>query len=113
MPSLSEEDEEKSDSETGDLDKQMGDLNGEEADKLDERLWGDDDDEEDEEEDSKTEETGPGMDEVSRRFPHHSVPTVRGAVILPTTAPCRSLLFLFCLGFSSRLYFSVFSLKPN
>ncbi|XDB53754.1 hypothetical protein ABFV05_007370 [Capra hircus] len=58
-----EEDDEKSDSETGDLDKQMGDLNGEEADKLDERLWGDDDDEEDEEEDSKTEETGPGMDE--------------------------------------------------
>ncbi|KAF4025219.1 hypothetical protein G4228_017124 [Cervus hanglu yarkandensis] len=58
-----EEDDEKSDSETGDLDKQMGDLNGEEADKLDERLWGDDDDEEDEEEDSKTEEIGPGMDE--------------------------------------------------
>ncbi|XP_008565442.1 PREDICTED: midasin [Galeopterus variegatus] len=59
-----EEDDEKSDSEGGDLDKQMGDLNGEQADKLDERLWGDDDDEEDEEEeDSKTEETGPGMDE--------------------------------------------------
>ncbi|XP_073934254.1 midasin isoform X1 [Castor canadensis] len=59
-----EEDDEKSDSEGGDLDKQMGDLNGEEADKLDERLWGDDDEEEDEEEeDSKTEETGPGMDE--------------------------------------------------
>ncbi|KAF5919872.1 hypothetical protein HPG69_014236 [Diceros bicornis minor] len=59
-----EEDDEKSDSEGGDLDKQMGDLNGEEADKLDERLWGDDDEEEDEEEeDNKTEETGPGMDE--------------------------------------------------
>ncbi|XP_066867568.1 midasin isoform X2 [Kogia breviceps] len=59
-----EEDDEKSDSEGGDLDKQMGDLNGEEADKLDERLWGDDDGEEDEEEeDGKTEETGPGMDE--------------------------------------------------
>uniref|UniRef100_A0A8I3X1N2 Midasin n=1 Tax=Callithrix jacchus TaxID=9483 RepID=A0A8I3X1N2_CALJA len=59
-----EEDDEKSDSEGGDLDKQMGDLQGEEADKLDERLWGDDDEEEDEEEeDSKTEETGPGMDE--------------------------------------------------
>ncbi|XP_007949614.1 midasin [Orycteropus afer afer] len=58
-----EEDDEKSDSEGGDLDKQMGNLNGEEADKLDERLWGDDDEEEDEEEDSKTEETGPGMDE--------------------------------------------------
>ncbi|XP_048209797.1 midasin isoform X2 [Perognathus longimembris pacificus] len=59
-----EEDDQKSDSEGEDLDKQMGDLNGEEADKLDERLWGDDDEEEDEEEeDSKTEETGPGMDE--------------------------------------------------
>ncbi|XP_066110370.1 midasin isoform X3 [Saccopteryx bilineata] len=59
-----EEDDEKSDSEGGDLDKQMGNLNDEEADKLDERLWGDDDDEEDEEEeDSKTEETGPGMDQ--------------------------------------------------
>ncbi|XP_006870675.1 PREDICTED: midasin [Chrysochloris asiatica] len=59
-----EEDAEKSDSEDGDLDKQMGELNGEEADKLDERLWGDDDEEEnEEEEDSKTEETGPGMDE--------------------------------------------------
>ncbi|XP_049753260.1 midasin [Elephas maximus indicus] len=57
-----QEDDEKSDSEGGDLDKQMGDLNGEDADKLDERFWGDDDDE-DEEEDSKTEETGPGMDE--------------------------------------------------
>ncbi|XP_060039925.1 midasin-like, partial [Erinaceus europaeus] len=60
-----QEDDEKSDSESKELDKQMGDLNGEEADKLDERLWGDDDDdeEEEEEEDSKTEETGPGMDE--------------------------------------------------
>ncbi|XP_055981327.1 midasin [Sorex fumeus] len=60
-----EEDDEKSDSEERDLDKQMGDLNGEEANKLDERLWGDDDDDEEEEEDedSKPEETGPGMDE--------------------------------------------------
>uniref|UniRef100_A0A8C6R246 Midasin n=1 Tax=Nannospalax galili TaxID=1026970 RepID=A0A8C6R246_NANGA len=57
-----EEDDEKSDNEDRDLDKQMGELNGEEADKLDERLWGDEE-EEDEEEDSKTEETGPGMDE--------------------------------------------------
>ncbi|XP_027259225.1 midasin isoform X2 [Cricetulus griseus] len=57
-----EEDDEKSDSEDGDLDKQMGNLNGEETDKLDERLWGDDE-EEDEEDDSKAEETGPGMDE--------------------------------------------------
>lgn len=75
MPSLSEEDDGKSDSEGGDLDKQMGDLNGEEADKLDERLWGDDEEEEDEEEeDSKTEETGPGMDEVIKRFPRSSSP---------------------------------------
>uniref|UniRef100_A0A8C4LI47 Midasin n=1 Tax=Equus asinus asinus TaxID=83772 RepID=A0A8C4LI47_EQUAS len=74
-----EEDDEKSDSEGGDLDKQMGDLNGEEADKLDERLWGDDDDEEDEEEeDGKTEETGPGMDEVTRRFPPFYSPQVEG-----------------------------------
>ncbi|XP_058163130.1 midasin isoform X2 [Dasypus novemcinctus] len=59
-----EEEDEKSDCEGGDLDKQMGDLNGEEADKLDERLWGDDnDEEEEEEEDGETEETGPGMDE--------------------------------------------------
>ncbi|XP_071469317.1 midasin isoform X1 [Marmota flaviventris] len=58
-----EEDDEKSDSEGGDLDKQMGDLNGEEADKLDERLWGDEEQEDEEEEDNKTEETGPGMDE--------------------------------------------------
>ncbi|XP_038203306.1 midasin isoform X2 [Arvicola amphibius] len=57
-----EEGDEKSDSEDEDLDKQMGDLNGEEADKLDERLWGDDE-EEDEDDDSKAEETGPGMDE--------------------------------------------------
>ncbi|XP_032952982.1 midasin isoform X1 [Rhinolophus ferrumequinum] len=60
-----EEDDEKSDSESADLDKQMGDLNGEEADKLDERLWGDEEEEEEEEDekDSTTEETGPGMDE--------------------------------------------------
>lgn len=57
-----EDDDDKSDSEGEELDKQMGDLNGEEADKLDERLWGDDDEEEDEE-DHRTEETGPGMDE--------------------------------------------------
>lgn len=71
MLSLSEEDDEKSDSESGDLDKQMGDLNGEEADKLDERLWGDDDEEEEEEEEenTKTEETGPGMDEVIEKLP--------------------------------------------
>lgn len=79
MPSLSEEEDEKSDSEGGDLDKQMGDLNGEEADKLDERLWGDDDEEEDEEEeDNKTEETGPGMDEVMQKFPHPIAPRLKG-----------------------------------
>ncbi|XP_031820381.1 midasin [Sarcophilus harrisii] len=61
-----QEDDEKSDNENEELDKQMGDLNGEEAEKLDERLWGDDDDDDDDEEDedgSKVEETGPGMDE--------------------------------------------------
>ncbi|XP_036622954.1 midasin [Trichosurus vulpecula] len=60
-----EEDDEKSDNENEELDKQMGDLNGEEAEKLDERLWGDDEEEEEEEDedDSKAEETGPGMDE--------------------------------------------------
>ncbi|XP_054255246.1 midasin [Indicator indicator] len=46
------------------LDKQMGNLDNAEADdKLDERLWGDDDDDDDEDVSSKTEETGPGMDE--------------------------------------------------
>ncbi|NXB28427.1 MDN1 protein, partial [Eulacestoma nigropectus] len=58
------EDEENSDEEE-ELDKQMGNLDNAEADdKLDERLWGDeDDDDEDEDASSKTEETGPGMDE--------------------------------------------------
>ncbi|KAM6185923.1 midasin [Rhynchocyon petersi] len=64
VPSFSLEDDEKSDNESRDLDKQMGNLNGEEADKLDERLWGDEEEEdEEEEEDSKMEETGPGVDE--------------------------------------------------
>lgn len=45
----------------------MGNLDNAEADKLDERLWGDDeDDDDDEDASSKTEETGPGMDEVIR-----------------------------------------------
>ncbi|XP_053314521.1 midasin [Spea bombifrons] len=61
-----EEDDEKSNSDEEDLDKQMGDLGDAEADKLDERLWGDDDDDDDDdnEEDGsdKAEETGPGMD---------------------------------------------------
>ncbi|XP_074846986.1 midasin isoform X2 [Carettochelys insculpta] len=57
------DDSEKSD-EDEELDKQMGNLGDADADKLDERLWGDDDDdEEDEANDSKTEEYGPGMDE--------------------------------------------------
>ncbi|OXB54358.1 hypothetical protein ASZ78_011040, partial [Callipepla squamata] len=56
------ENDEQSDEEE-ELDKQMGDLNGAEADdKLDERLWGDEDDD-DEDGSSKGEETGPGMDE--------------------------------------------------
>ncbi|NXJ78761.1 MDN1 protein, partial [Trogon melanurus] len=46
------------------LDKQMGNLDNAEADdKLDERLWGDEDEDDDEDTSSKTEETGPGMDE--------------------------------------------------
>lgn len=91
--SLSEEDDEKSDSEDGDLDKQMGNLNGEEADKLDERLWGDDE-EDDEDSDGKAEETGPGMDEVIKSLG----PRV--------SRPCSLLLvFFFYLGFLSYLMF--------
>nr|DBA26506.1 TPA: hypothetical protein GDO54_010752 [Pyxicephalus adspersus] len=58
-----EEDDELSDKEE-ELDKQMGDLGDAEADKLDERLWGDDDDDDEEEndDDDKTEEQGHGMD---------------------------------------------------
>ncbi|XP_075058881.1 midasin [Mixophyes fleayi] len=59
------EEDDESTSENDDLDKQMGDLGDAEADKLDERLWGDDDDEDDEEDEGdkdKTEETGMGMD---------------------------------------------------
>ncbi|XP_063773055.1 midasin [Pseudophryne corroboree] len=61
-----EEEDNESTSENEDLDKQMGDLGDAEADKLDERLWGDDDDEDDEDDDDgdtdKPEETGMGMD---------------------------------------------------
>ncbi|KAM4694301.1 midasin [Discoglossus pictus] len=58
-----DEEDEKASSDEEDLDKQMGDLGNAEADKLDERLWGDDDDEDvEEEEEDKMEETGPGMD---------------------------------------------------
>ncbi|KAM8810105.1 midasin [Eudromia elegans] len=58
------EDDEKSDEEE-ELDKQMGNLdNAETDDKLNERLWGDEDEEDDDEDaNSRTEETGPGMDE--------------------------------------------------
>uniref|UniRef100_A0A8C3JPS0 Midasin n=1 Tax=Calidris pygmaea TaxID=425635 RepID=A0A8C3JPS0_9CHAR len=57
------ENDEDSDEEE-DLDKQMGNLDNAEADdKLDERLWGDEDEDDDEDASSKTEETGPGMDE--------------------------------------------------
>ncbi|XP_073531808.1 midasin [Phyllobates terribilis] len=58
-----EDDDDKSSSEQDDLDKQMGDLGDADADKLDERLWGDEDDDDDSDGDSdKAEETGPGMD---------------------------------------------------
>ncbi|KAG8582222.1 hypothetical protein GDO81_007964 [Engystomops pustulosus] len=58
-----QDEDEKSTSEEDDLDKQMGDLGDADADKLDERLWGDDDDDEDDDGDSdKGDETGPGMD---------------------------------------------------
>ncbi|KAM4043140.1 midasin isoform 2-T2 [Anomaloglossus baeobatrachus] len=58
-----EDQDDKSSSEEDDLDKQMGDLGDADADKLDERLWGDDEDEDDNDGDSdKAEETGPGMD---------------------------------------------------
>ena len=46
----------------------MGNLDNAEADdKLDERLWGDEDEDDEEDASSKTEETGPGMDEVKRK----------------------------------------------
>lgn len=63
------DDDEKSD-EDEELDKQMGNLGGAEADKLDERLWGDDEEEEEDEDENDSDiednitETGPGMDEV-------------------------------------------------
>ncbi|XP_077160450.1 midasin isoform X2 [Paroedura picta] len=58
-----QEEDEKSDDDE-ELEKQMGNLGDAEADKLDERLWGDDEDEEDESNsDDSITETGPGMDE--------------------------------------------------
>lgn len=113
VSSLSEEDDGKSDSDGGDLDKQMGDLNGEEADKLDERLWGDDDEEEEEEEeDSKTEETGPGMDEVIKRFPLSYSPQVERRHCshpLPFSVIYCSSLSLFFFFLSSLLFFFFFA----
>ena len=76
----------------------MGSLNGEEADKLDERLWGDDEDEE-EDDDSKAEETGPGMDEVTP-------PRVQAAtkeLVLPYPAVSC---FSFCFSSLPSLSFS-------
>ncbi|XP_066850638.1 midasin isoform X2 [Anser cygnoides] len=59
-----ENDEKSDEEEEEELDKQMGNLDNAEADdKLDERLWGDEDDDDDDDASSKTEETGPGMDE--------------------------------------------------
>ncbi|XP_058881826.1 midasin isoform X1 [Acipenser ruthenus] len=59
-----EDDEQQSESESEEeLDKQMGNLGEGEADKLDERLWGDEDDDEDEGASDKEEESGQGMDE--------------------------------------------------
>uniref|UniRef100_UPI00398F5005 midasin isoform X2 n=1 Tax=Pristiophorus japonicus TaxID=55135 RepID=UPI00398F5005 len=58
-----DDDDKESDSEEEELDKQMGDLGDAEADKLDERLWGDDDDDDDDDGASdKAEDTGSGMD---------------------------------------------------
>ncbi|XP_040284697.1 midasin isoform X1 [Bufo bufo] len=56
-----QDEDDKSTSEEDDLDKQMGDLGDGDADKLDERLWGDNDDN-DEGDGDEAEETGPGMD---------------------------------------------------
>nr|XP_015209182.1 PREDICTED: midasin [Lepisosteus oculatus] len=59
-----EEEEESEGEDEEDLDKKMGDLGEGEADKLDERLWGDeDDDDEDQDGSDKEEEFGQGMDE--------------------------------------------------
>lgn len=71
----------------------MGDLNGEEADKLDERLWGDDE-EEDEDDDSKAEETGPGMDEVIKSPPPRVLAAIE-ELVLPCPAVYCFSLFLF------------------
>lgn len=73
----------------------MGSLNGEEADKLDERLWGDDEDD-DEDNDSKDEETGPGMDEVIKSLGP-------GPALFCVSFSCFSCLS-FILGFSLTSY---------
>ncbi|XP_078068621.1 midasin [Mustelus asterias] len=59
-PGEDDEEEESDHEEEEELDKQMGDLEGAEADQLDERLWGDDEDEDSG--NDEAEETGPGMD---------------------------------------------------
>lgn len=104
--SLSEEDDEKSDSEDGDLDKQMGDLNGEEADKLDERLWGDDE-EEDEDDDSKAEETGPGMDEVIKSPPPRVLAATEELVLPCPAVYCFSFCFSSLSSISLLLLFTL------
>lgn len=76
----------------------MGNLNGEEADKLDERLWGDDE-EEDEDDDSKPEETGPGMDEVTKSPPPR-VLTATEELVLPYPAVYC---FSFCVSSLSSI----------
>eukprot|EP00057_Strongylocentrotus_purpuratus_P015788 XP_011670262.1 PREDICTED: midasin [Strongylocentrotus purpuratus] len=53
------------------LDKQMGDVDGPESDKLDERMWGDEEEEEEDEEKKnkeKDDEFGDGMDEEESRM---------------------------------------------
>ncbi|XP_078617566.1 midasin-like [Branchiostoma floridae x Branchiostoma japonicum] len=68
MHNLEPEEGENSDSEEeetneNELDKQMGDVDGEGAEKLDEKLWGDDMEEEEEQPESEKEEHGKGADQ--------------------------------------------------
>lgn len=70
---LSEGDQDKDEKENEgeeELDKQMGDVDGPESDKLDERMWGDEEEEEDEEKKNKEkdDEFGDGMDEEESRM---------------------------------------------
>lgn len=87
----------------------MGNLNGEEADKLDERLWGDDEDE-DEEDDSKAEETGPGMDEVIKSPPPRVQAATKELVLPYPAVDC----FSFCFSsLSSISFLLLFTLRAN